>query len=166
MRSESLRGRARAGRGRRVDWSGSIQMHGPRILSAHTFAFDAPTDGITKVTDRCVCFRSHTTGDVDGIDLTLEQLAVGTICFDSAAARCQVDLAELASAGGRVVLEFGGVGMCVCFERYPEGLSQTEADLAYHIRPPVGQITPYFVKVVQSDGHMAWSSPVYLRATP
>jgi hypothetical protein len=31
------------------------------------------------------------------------------------------------------------------------------------VEPPAGKTTPYFVKVTQCDGQMAWASPVYLR---
>jgi hypothetical protein len=34
--------------------------------------------------------------------------------------------------------------------------------LEHIVQPPAERQTPYLVKVVQSDGHMAWSSPIYV----
>jgi hypothetical protein len=33
----------------------------------------------------------------------------------------------------------------------------------YTVKPESGKTTPYFVKAVQEDGHMAWSSPIYVK---
>ncbi len=82
--------------------------------------------------------------------------------FDSPIGRCEVDLAELRSIGSQKRFDFGGLGLQVCIERYPEQVTDDEAALTATIEPPAGQTTPYFVKVVQVDGHMAWSSPIYV----
>jgi hypothetical protein len=53
--------------------------------------------------------------------------------------------------------------MQVAIERYPESPAETTAALKLKVDPPAGKITPYFIKVTQVDGQMAWSSPIYLR---
>ncbi|MEZ4733599.1 MAG: hypothetical protein R3E79_41410 [Caldilineaceae bacterium] len=45
---------------------------------------------------------------------------------------------------------------------YPETVNDMTATLTCTVEPPVGQMTPYFVKVVQVDGAMAWASPIYV----
>ena len=49
-------------------------------------------------------------------------------------------------------------------ERYPQHLTDSRAEFSLEIHPPPAATTPYFLKVTQSDGHLAWSSPIYLRA--
>ena len=149
-------------RGRRVCWNGSIRTEGVQIVAAAPFAFDAPTDGITDVTAQTVSFRSQTTGDVDGIDLTLAAPRPGKLVFDSDTGRCECDLDELDRAGGRQVSDFGGIGMHVSFERYPEQVEETDLSLACEVPAPTEDREAYWVKVVQVDGHMAWTSPIYL----
>ncbi len=129
-------------------------------MAARPFAFDAATDGIISQTAQALTFASSTTGDTDGIDLVLDQAAQGTITFDSQAGLCKVDLAELGA--GKAQFDLGGLGMQVSFERYPEYLTDQVASLSAEIEPSTGQTTPYFVKVIQEDGHMAWSSPIYV----
>ena len=53
--------------------------------------------------------------------------------------------------------------MEVVIERYPENPTETTISLEHTISPPPDQTTPYFVKITQVDGQMAWASPIYLR---
>ena len=148
------------GRGRRVIWDGAIQMDGVRILRAETFAFDSPADGIVHADDRRVRFRSRTTGDTDGIDLWIEQKNHGRLTFTSPVGEISVDLAQLGDAP--VHEEVGGLDTHLSVRRYPENPTAHAIDLDETVVVEEGGPTPYFVKVIQVDGHMAWSSPVYL----
>jgi hypothetical protein len=153
-------------RGRRVRWDGVIGLSVAVVVYAKTFQFDSVLDGITSQSQHQVVFKSHTAGDVDGIDLILDHAAEGTLVFESRAGRCEVDLSHLRHQPH--VCDLGGLDMQVRVERYP--LSVATFDLALSCELPVpaaGETVPYFVKAVQEDGHTAWSSPVYLRgATP
>ena len=53
--------------------------------------------------------------------------------------------------------------MSVTIERYPEYLEQASLSLEHAISPPANATTPYFVKVTQVDGQMAWASPIYVK---
>ncbi len=158
----SWRGSRLRSRGRRVVWDGAVQVTGTQIMSAETVAFDSLTDGISSQTDDEIRFISSTTGDMDGINLELAQAQSGMIVFDSKAGQCQVDLSQLEN---KHVFDFGGLDMQVCIERYPEfdALTAVQLHLETTVTTKAGQTTPYFVKAVQSDGHVAWASPIYIR---
>jgi hypothetical protein len=144
-------------------WDGTIRLTDAKISEATPFAFDAATDGITSHTAREVTFSSSTTGDTDGIDLFLDQARNGTLSFHSEVGSCTVDLCALGAERQRY--DMGGLDMEVWIERYPIGLTDCSAALEMEIEPNRSQTTPYLVKAVQADGHMAWSSPIYLSAT-
>ncbi|HZZ43573.1 MAG TPA: DUF3604 domain-containing protein [Tepidisphaeraceae bacterium] len=157
----SWKGSRIRGRGRRVNWDGSIMLsdNAPDIVNA-TSHFDTPIDRITSATERSVSFISQTTGDTDWIDLTLSSPpAAGTLTFTSKAGNATIDLATLTTEQS---FDFGGLDMQLKIERYPATLSQTAAKLSFNI-DTTSVLTPYFVKVTQSDGQMAWSSPIYLK---
>lgn len=158
----SWRGARIRGRGRRVTWDGTLCLDGAQILEAAPFGFDAPTDGILDRAPDRLAFRSRTTGDVDGIDLWLDQARQGTLVLETEVGRWAVALVGLDGGDGRLVFDLGGVEMQVCFERYPEKLADLALALDHWVEPPAGKLAPYWVKVVQSDGHMAWSSPIYV----
>jgi hypothetical protein len=52
--------------------------------------------------------------------------------------------------------------MQVCVERYPEEVTEFRLQLNQTLTPPADTRTPYFVKALQTDGHAAWSSPIYI----
>ncbi len=156
------RGSRIRGRGRRVNWDGTIRVEGARIVSTSGF-FDTPIDRITAQDEHQVTFVSQTTGDADGVDLVLDRADRGTIRFESKAGNCQVELAELTGEQPRRSFDFGGLDMAVQIERYPESVTDQTAVLETTVSAQTDKPTPYFVKVTQCDGQMAWSSPIYLR---
>jgi hypothetical protein len=159
----SWRGSRIRGRGRRVNWDGTIRVEGAKIISASA-NFDTPVDRIVSQNEGEVTFISQTTGDTDSIDLVLDRADRGKVTFDSKAGRFEIELAELTAQSPRKVFEFGGLGIQAAVERYPENPVDTVGRLEAVVDAPKGKTTPYFVKVTQCDGQMAWSSPIYLRA--
>ena len=131
------------------------------IMDANTFAFDSPADGILQTSPKEATFKSSTTGDTDGIDLLLEQSREGVLAFNSPLGTCNVNLADLDQQVQS--FDFGGLGLKATVQRYPEALSETRLSLNCTVNPKSGHTTPYFVKAIQEDGHMAWSSPIYVR---
>jgi hypothetical protein len=148
------------GRGRRATWDGHIRLEGVRLKRLEPFAFDAPTDGIVDQGADRVEFRSRTTGDRDGVDLWIDQAERGNLFFESQLGSCVVALEQLQGAANRQVFDLGGLGLGISVERYPERLVDLSATLDCEVQPPADRSTPYLVKAVQSDGHMAWSSPI------
>jgi hypothetical protein len=146
------------GRGRRAEWDGSIEVEGARIERAETFAFDAPTEGIVEFSPMAVRFRSRTTGDTDGIDVWLDRSDRGRVVFRSPVGTVHADVATLGVEG--VVQSFGGVYLRARIARYPEIPQDRMLELQHTVELDEGT-TPLFVKAVQVDGHLAWSSPVY-----
>jgi hypothetical protein len=149
------------GRGRRVTWDGTIHLAGAQIQEARLVNFDSPLDGILEQQPDRVVFRSRTTGDMDGLDLWLDSASQGQLSFESPAGGCQVDLEALDAPA---TFDLGGLEMRICVERYPEQLEDLALSLRRQVQPAKGRLTPFLVKAVQSDGHMAWSSPIYVQA--
>src|SRR5262249_26976222 len=90
----SWRGSRIRGRGRRVNWDGSIRVAGAKIIDAKP-TFDTPIDRITKIDGETVQFISQTTGDTDFIDLTLDSAKGQGVAFVSKAGECSIELREL-----------------------------------------------------------------------
>lgn len=154
------------GRGRRVRWDGTLRFDVARIVSAVGFAFDSPADGLTKVEQHAVHFRSQTTGDTDGIELILDRTTEGKLSLETPQGCWEVPLAELPRSGEVLALEVGPIDREVRIERYPEVLHEDTMQGEIPLEAPADALTPYFVKVTQSDGQMAWASPVYIDRNP
>lgn len=156
----SWEGALTRGRSRKAVWDGSILVSGTRIINAKTYAFDSPLDGIIEKSPQGLRFKSSTCGDVDGIDLTLSDARKGHLSFQSQKGSFDLVLKDLGSEP--VVFDFGGLGLKATVQRYPEVLKQENLLMETTIDPPAGKTTPYFVKAIQEDGHMAWASPIYV----
>ena len=60
--------------------------------------------------------------------------------------------------------DYGGLDMQLVVQRYPERVEALELTLET-VDQPLGEgPAAYFVKAIQCDEQMAWSSPVYVRA--
>lgn len=146
-------------RNRLAVWDGSLEIDRGRILKAEGYAFDAPSEGIREATERRVAWRSVTTGDADGVVLTLDAPPEATLDFRTGIVSRRVSLREVAE--GPVTAEAGGIDLKVTFERLPLGAGREVAFTFRERRLPPG-CHPYWVRVLQMDGGKAWSSPIYV----
>ena len=160
----SWSGSRERGRQRRVTWDGAVKVAGCEIISAEAFCFDTIIDRITDVSPTEVSFDSKTTGDRDGLDLLLNDASSGTLTVDSAAGSATVDLSDLTDASPRRVFDFGGVDMQLVVERYPASVAAQQLTLSQTVTQSGDKRQPYFVKATQTDGHMAWASPIYVQS--
>lgn len=160
----SWQGARTRGRSRRTKWNGVIHLDRSNILSASPYQFDTPADGIESLTSNSLSFRSQTVGDCDGIDLILDKPSQGTLSFRSSVGDCDVELSTLFPPERAKVFEFGSEGLKVKVERYPQQL--TEYSIVFEtVIQASSPLEPYLLKLIQEDGHMAWSSPIYLRSS-
>lgn len=144
-------------RNRLVRWDGGVRVEGGRILGAEGFAFDTASEGIQSHSETEVTWTSVTTGDADGVILTLDGDA--TLHFDTPVLSRTVSVKDLNREP--LVIDAGGVDMQVVFEKMPSGIGH---DVAFRYREEkvVPGCQPYWIRVTQIDGGKAWVSPVYV----
>ena len=157
----SWQGSRERGRQRRVTWDGQVRVEGCEILKAETFSFDVIADGMTKQSKTEISFLSKTTGDRDGLDITLDDASTGSLHFESEAGSTTLDLANLSQENPRLEFDYGGVDMKLVIERYPAHVETLKLELRHTLKPVKNKRTVYFVKATQLDGQMAWASPVW-----
>src|SRR5262245_13938121 len=69
------------GRDRLTTWDGRLELSAGRIVDAVAFAMENPEKGIRERTDSRVAFVSNTTGDDDGVDVTVDAPAGAVFRF-------------------------------------------------------------------------------------
>jgi hypothetical protein len=142
-----------------TQWDGALILDRGRILHASGWGFDRPDHGIIETGERIVRWRSSTAGDWDGVVVELETSDDCPIRIETAPVVHTFRPRDVAN--GAMTIDGGGVGQTICVERDP-GPDQPRAT-AFAVRdeqPPAG-CQPYFVRVTQQDGHIAWSSPIF-----
>ena len=103
-----------------------------------------------------------TTGNLAGIDIWLDEARRGTLALETNVVSGAVDLATLAD--DTVTFDGGGLGRSVSVYRLPEPDWSRHVTLEHDVTFPGGADLPVYMRVTQSDGHQAWSSPIYLIA--
>ena len=150
------------GRDRLTTWDGYVELSAGRVVDAVPFAMENPEKGIRERTDTRVGWISNTTGDDDGVDVTVDTPAGAALRFHTPVTRLEVRLSDLAD-GRTLTFPAGGVDLRVFLRRLP-ARGQT-SDLAFDHTDPSparGRCHPYWIRVTQEDGAQAWTSPVYL----
>jgi hypothetical protein len=107
-----------------------------------------------------VVFKSSTVGDVDGIDLFLEDAGKGTLAFESKIGTVTLNLEKLEQE--EKIFDFGELGLKVRILRYPEELDLAPLAMKYTADLQPGKTNPFLIKGVQEDGQIVWSSPIYI----
>ncbi|MDH5791498.1 MAG: DUF3604 domain-containing protein, partial [Candidatus Bathyarchaeota archaeon] len=148
------------GRPKRVDWEGGLQLDRGRIVSYEEFAFDYANQGVRWITNQRLEWASTTGGDPDGVILKLDAPEDAEVTFNSKPMTFSFKLRDIDYEP--LVVEAGGVNQKVKVSAISGGELPRSLDFSYVDEDPMGGVSPYWVRVVQSDGGMAWSSPVYV----
>ena len=151
------------GRGRETHWQGKLALEGNRYTRFAPVNFLNPERRIEEMMPGSVLvWSSVTTGNLAGIDVWLEQARGGTLRLETNIAVGEIDLNVLAD--DVVVFEAGGLGRRVSVYRLPEEDWSRHVKVDHAVAFKGGADLPVYLRVTQSDGHQAWSSPIYLIA--
>jgi hypothetical protein len=147
-----------------VDWRGGLHIDKGRITSFQEFAFDDKRQGVRRITNQRLRWASTTGGDPDGVLLELDAPEDAVISFHTGPASFDFKPSEIRYEP--MVVEAGGVNQRVKVSAIKAG--ELPKDLEFEIvdEDPQPGVNAYWIRVVQSDGVMAWSSPVYLDYGP
>ena len=150
------------GRGRQVTWNGSLTLSGNRIGRVTSLNFHNPDLPCRHAGPTRLDWESITTGGVAGLILELTQEAAGRIRVETNQTRFGVRLQGLGVQGRSWSL--GGLDKRISLYRLPSVAGPTHCEFIFKLpaRYCFQGDNPIVVKVVQEDGHMAWSSPIYV----
>ena len=151
------------GRGRETIWKGSLSVDGNRIAHFAPVNFLNPERRVRETAPgRALAWTSVTTGNLAGIDLWLAEATRGALRVETNLVCGEVDLQLLAD--DPVIFEGGGLGRKLSIYRLPEEDWTRRVKLEHTVTFAGGADLPVHLRVTQSDGHQAWSSPIYLIA--
>ncbi len=148
------------GRGRQTYWRGEAHVGGAQMKAMTKINAWNPARQIELTGAAMVRFDAITTGNFGGVDLQLDTIANATIDIQTEHVSGSADLGELGIEDH--CFEAGGLGRRLRLRRLPDELVQL--DLAQTVAVTLNERgdTPIWVRVITTDGHVAWSSPIYL----
>jgi hypothetical protein len=147
------------GRARLVPWHGGLTVAGNRIERATPINFWNADRPLRQVGEAELAWQSVTTGGLSGVILTLAEPGVGALHIhtEQGHAACAVNSLGLEPR----TWSYGGLRKEISVNRLP-----ARPTCKVHLALPLAGLrprdNPIYVKLIQEDGHMAWSSPIYL----
>ena len=143
-----------------VDWEGGLYLDKGRIVSYSEFAFDYPGQGVKRITNQRLEWSSTTGGDPDGVIMKLDAPDDAEVYFYSKPVSFSFKPKDITYEP--LMVDAGGVNQRVKVSEISGGELPRSLEFSYIDENPKQGVNPYWVRVVQSDGSMAWSSPVYV----
>ncbi len=140
------------------DWSGGLSIDAGRIAEIEEFGFDHPKQGVTEHTPTQVRWEGTTAGNYQGVRVAYDAPDDAKITISTEPVSESMTVADLRQ---RKVIDAGSVGRQL--EIRPVGTS-TIVDTTIEFKDqdaPTGT-HPYYVRVRQEDGELAWSSPIFV----
>jgi len=151
------------GRGRETLWQGRLTITGNRITRFALVNFLNPERKVIETKPgAALSWTSVTTGNLAGIDLWLEDADRGTLQVETNFVSGTVELSSLKDQ--TAAFDGGGLGRRLSIYRLPEADWSARVSLDRSIAFSGGADLPVYIRVTQSDGHQAWTSPIYLIA--
>ncbi|HRW06085.1 MAG TPA: DUF3604 domain-containing protein [Caldilineaceae bacterium] len=150
-------------RAQRVVWDGTLQLTDGAFTDVQPIGLQSADDGVQLPDAHTITWQSATAGNFAGF--TVQAVADGDSRLHFTAAPCtfactlnQVRLAPL-------VVDAGGVNRRVTIGPAPRPDGPAAVELCYRDTQPLDGEIPYWVRVMQVDQGVAWSSPVYVTRT-
>lgn len=153
------------GRGRETIWDGTATLDGNAFESAvpvNRYNLDKRFDHEGPGTLR---WTALTTGGHGGFEALLADPTGGTLRIDTDLVTAEIPVAEIGYEDRRY--EAGGLGRRLSVFRLPDRNPHRTVRLERRLPildtgGPGARDNAFYVRIVQEDGHVAWSSPIYV----
>jgi len=151
------------GRGRETHWQVKLALNGNQFSRYAPVNFLNPERQAREIArGSALACASVTTGNLAGLDLWLDKPRAGTLTVETNIVSGAVDLAQLGDS--TIVFDGGGLDRRLSVYRLPGTDWSRRLTLDHIVTFAGGADLPVYLRVTQSDGHQAWSSPIYLIA--
>jgi len=148
------------GRARMAAWDGRLAVRGNRITDVQPINFWNPDRPVERVGSSGLRWQCNTTGGLAGVILRLARPGLGTLEVKTVQRSLKCAVSKLRRTPR--TWSCGGLRKEISICRLPDRAGP--AELAFDL--PLTRLrrgdNPVYVRVQQEDGHLAWSSPIYL----
>jgi hypothetical protein len=143
----------------RMVWEGELRVHGARIVAAEPWAIDTPDEGIREADEERIRWHTITAGDWDGLLVTLDDCRRCEATFVTGPMTLHARLSDL-GAHARTFAADNPMRR-VEFRRMPKEMPPLGWRGRFEDASPPAGAHAYWVRVRQSDGAYAWSTPIF-----
>jgi hypothetical protein len=148
------------GRGRQTIWDGTAALKGNRFEKATAINHYNLDKIFESDGDANLRWTALTTGGFGGFDAWLADGQAGTLCIDTPLVKCELPIADIGRED--TVFDAGGIQRRIRVFRMPDENPHTGVKLSRRIALKSKGDNALYVRVTQEDGHLIWSSPIYI----
>ena len=148
------------GRGRQTIWDGRATFEGngvERIRPLNMWNLDTKVE---RVDAHNVRWSALSTGNFGGFDAWLSGANEGTLAIDTALVKAKIAIADIGYED--TLFDAGGIQRRIRVFRLPDENRHTRMQLERRIALATSHDNALYARVTLEDGHLAWSSPIYL----
>ena len=148
------------GRGRETVWDGHARLDGnsfERLAPVNRYNIDKR---FAQTGPGSVEWEALTTGGFGGFDAWLAEADAGTLVIDTDLVQAEIAIADIGLDD--TAFDAGGIGRRIRVFRLPDANPHRRVMLERRIPRVAGRDNALYVCLVQEDGHLVWSSPIYL----
>ena len=148
------------GRGRQTIWDGTAALDGNRFERTAAINHYNLDKIFEPQGDTGLRWTALTTGGFGGFDAWLEDPEAGTLRIDTPLVKCEIAIADIGRED--MVFDAGGIQRRIRVFRMPDENPHTRLNLTRRIACKSSGDNALYVRVIQEDGHLIWSSPIYI----
>lgn len=148
------------GRGRQTVWDGGCTLEGNSVVRFSPINMWNLDKKIVKTEPNALSWTALTTGGFGGFDAWLADPRSGRLRIDTPLVKCDVPIADI----GRDDLVFaaGGIARAIRLFRLPNANTEHRVRLTRRVKLKAQGDNALYVRLTQEDGHLIWSSPIYV----
>ncbi len=155
------KGQETRGRGRLVKWTGAARLSGATASRIKPVNYYNPDKQPRLTAPDLIEWTTVTTGGFSAIDVWLDTEALDArIVIETNLGTLDLALSDIRV--DPMVLACGGIDKTLSVQRLPDALTQTSLSVSRQISIPDTTEVAIFARVALEDGHVAWSSPIYM----
>lgn len=148
------------GRGRQTIWDGSARLSGNRFRRLAPINFYNLDKIFEQENDTALRWTALTTGGFGGFDAWLNDGASGTLSIDTPLVKCEIAVQDIGLEDR--TFDAGGINRRIRVFRLPDQNPHERLHLKRRITLKPGVDNALYVCLTQEDGHLVWSSPIYV----
>jgi len=149
------------GRGRQSVWDGSAVFEGNAVEQVQGINLWNLDKTIRQTAPDTLRWQALTTGGFGGADVLLRDARAGSLRIDTQLVKAELSIADI-GLQDTVLGTGGGIKRQMRVFRLPDENRTCQARFSRRIQRSAATEDALYVCVTLADGHMAWSSPIYL----
>jgi hypothetical protein len=148
------------GRGRETVWDGSAELTDnsfKTVVPINRYNIDKPFEHIGS---DALKWQALTTGGHGGFYARLSERDSGMLSIDTKLVTADVQISDIGYED--IIYNAGGLGRRIRVFRLPDKNSHTSIEIERSITLNTDKDNAIYIRITQEDGHVIWSSPIYV----